>query len=121
MINKATGSGEYDYPMSMVQTPDGLLRIGGVPIMWSNIFDDNEGVVGDFARGTAIFQRQGMNIRYFEENKDNVEKNIITIRLEGRIALPIYYPDAFKKLLFAGEEGAEGAVIQSRTTTASKK
>lgn len=122
LINKADGSGEYDYPLSMVQTPDGLLRIGGVPIMWSNIFDDNQGVVGDFARGTAIFQRQGMNIRYFEENKDNVEKNIITIRLEGRIALPIYYPDAFKKLLFGGAGGgAEGAGVQARTTTATKK
>ena len=118
LINKAIGgSEEYDYPMSMQQTADGLLRLGGVPIMWSNIFDAGEGVVGDFARGTAIFQRQAMNIRYFEENKDNAEKNIVTIRLEGRIALPIYYPDAFKKLALTG--GAEGA--QSRVATTSTK
>ena len=96
LLNKADGSGEYDYPVIMGN--DGILRVGDVPIMWSNVFEDDEGVVGDFARGTAIFQRKEMNIRYFEENKDNVEKNIITIRLEGREALPIYYPDSFKKL-----------------------
>ena len=100
LLNKADGSGEYDYPIIM--GADGILRVGDVPVMWSNVFEDNEGVIGDFARGAAIFQRQGMNIRMSEENKDNFENNIVTIRLEGREALPIYYPESFKKLNFAG-------------------
>lgn len=87
----------YTYPI--VLDANGVLRIGGVPIFWSNVFNDGEGLVGDFARGTAIFQRRAMTIGYFDQNKDNVEKNVVTIRIEGRIALPIFYPESFKKLL----------------------
>lgn len=95
-INKGTTK-DYTYPI--ILDASGVMRIGGVAIFWSNVFNDNEGLVGDFARGTAIFQRKAMQIGYFDQNKDNVEKNIVTIRLEGRIALPIFYPESFKKLL----------------------
>jgi len=97
LINKSTTK-EYTYPI--VLDANGVMRIGGVPIFWSNVFLDNEGLVGDFARGTAIFQRKAMQIGYFDQNKDNVEKNVVTIRLEGRIALPIFYPESFKRLSF---------------------
>ena len=96
LINKGTTK-EYTYPI--VLDANGVMRIGGVPIFWSNVFADGEGLVGDFARGTAIFQRKAMQIGYFDQNKDNVETNTVTIRLEGRIALQISYPEAFKKLL----------------------
>lgn len=96
LINKGTTK-DYTYPI--VLDAAGVMRIGGVPIFWSNVFADGEGLVGDFARGTAIFQRKAMQIGYFDQNKDNIEKNIVTIRLEGRIALPIFYPESFKKLL----------------------
>lgn len=95
LINKDL-EGAYTYPIHF--GADNILRIGDIPVLWSNVFDDDEGLVGDFARGAAIYQRTAMQLRYFEENKDNVEKNIVTIRLEGRIALPIYYPESFKKL-----------------------
>lgn len=95
-INKGTTK-DYTYPI--ILDAMGVMRIGGVAIFWSNVFADGEGLVGDFARGTAIFQRKAMQIGYFDQNKDNVEKNIVTIRLEGRIALPIFYPESFKKLL----------------------
>lgn len=98
LINKDDGDA-YTYPIIMGN--DNILRIAGIPILWSNVFADGEGLVGDFARGAAIFQRQEMNIRYFEENNDNVEKNLVTIRLEGREALPIYYPESFKKLILS--------------------
>lgn len=97
-INKGTTE-DYTYPI--ILDASGVMRIGGVPIFWSNVFADGEGLVGDFARGTAIFQRKAMSIGYFDQNKDNVEKNMVTIRLEGRIALPIFYPQSFKKLLLS--------------------
>jgi HK97 family phage major capsid protein len=95
-INKGTGSGEYTYPIVMGQ--DGILYVGGVPIYWSNVFVNYEGLVGDFARGASIHQRKAMNIAYSGENKDNFVKNIVTIRLEGRIALAIRVPNAFLRL-----------------------
>lgn len=95
-INKGTTK-EYTYPI--IVDANGTLRVGGVPIYWSNVFEDAEGLVGDFARGAVIWQRKAMNIGYFEQNNDNVEKNVVTIRIEGRIALQISYPESFKKLL----------------------
>ena len=97
-INKGTED-IYTYPI--ILDANGVLRVGGVPIFWSNVFTDGEGLVGDFARGCYIWQRKAMQIGYFDQNKDNVEKNVITIRLEGRIALTINYPQAFKKLLLS--------------------
>jgi len=95
-INKGN-TDEYTYPI--VFDANGTMRIAGIAIYWSNVFSDAEGLVGDFARGAAIWQRRAMTMGYFEQNKDNVEKNVITVRLEGRIALSINYPEAFKKLL----------------------
>lgn len=95
-INKSTTK-EYTYPI--VMGDNGVLYIGGVPIYWSNVFEDNEGLVGDFARGASIHQRRAMNIAYSGENKDNFVKNIVTIRLEGRIALAIRVPEAFLRLI----------------------
>lgn len=99
LINKDDENG-YTYPIIMGN--DNILRIGGVPILWSNVFEEGEGLVGDFARGTAIFQRKAMELRTSEHNNDNFEKNVITLRLEGREALPIYYPEAFLKLNLDG-------------------
>lgn len=94
-INKGNTE-EYSYPI--VMDGNGVLRIGGVPIYWSNVFVDYEGLVGDFARGASLHQRKAMNIAYSDQNKDNFIKNIVTIRLEGRIALAIRVPQAFLKL-----------------------
>lgn len=94
-INKGNTE-EYTYPF--ILDANGILRIGGIAIYWSNVFNEGEGLVGDFARGTAIFQRNAMNIRYGDQHVDNFGKNIVTIRIEGRIALPIFYPEAFLRL-----------------------
>lgn len=99
LINKGTED-MYTYPI--VLRADGVMTIGGIPIYWSNVFEEGEGLVGDFARGAGIFQRKGMEIAYSSEHKDNFGKNIITIRLEGRVALVIRFPEAFKRLYTPG-------------------
>jgi HK97 family phage major capsid protein len=94
-INKGTTK-EYTYPI--VMGDNGVLYVGGVPIYWSNVFSGVDGLVGDFARGCSIHERKAMRIDYSSENKDNFEKNMVTIRLEGRIALAIRVPEAFLRL-----------------------
>ena len=39
-----------------------------------------------------MFERQGMTVEVFREDRDNVPKNLVTFRIEERIALPIYLP-----------------------------
>lgn len=94
-INKGTTK-EYTYPIVLGE--NGILYVGGVPIYWSNVFVNYEGLVGDFARGASIHDRKVMNIAYSTENKDNFQTNIVTIRLEGRVALAIRTPEAFLRL-----------------------
>lgn len=94
-INKSS-TNEYTYPIIMGD--DGVLRVAGVPVYWSNVFTGYQGLVGDFARGASIHQRKAMTIAYSGENKDNFVKNIVTIRLEGRVALAIRIPAAFLRL-----------------------
>lgn len=97
-INKGN-TDEYTYPVMLSQS--NVLTIGGVPIYWSNNFSEGQGLVGDFSRGAAIFQRRAMDVAYSDQHADNFARNLVTIRLEGRIALVIRYPEAFLKLTLA--------------------
>lgn len=94
-INKGNTE-EYTYPF--ILDAAGILRIGGIPVFWSNVFEEGQGLVGDFARGAGIYQRLGMEIAYSDEHNDNWGKNMTSIRLEGRIALVNRFPDSFKRL-----------------------
>lgn len=58
-------------------------------------------LVGDFAIGAQLFQRQGLTIEFFDQDRDNVVRNLITIRIEERHGLAVYRPDAFVYGTFA--------------------
>ena len=85
----------YTYPI--IIDANGVLRIGTLPVYESNSFEDGEFLVGDFATGAALHQKEAMNIRYSEENATNFEDNLITVRIEGRVCVSVYKPDAFVK------------------------
>jgi HK97 family phage major capsid protein len=54
-------------------------------------------LVGDFALYAQIFDREDANLAISFENKDNFERNMATLRLEERLALAVYRPEAFVK------------------------
>jgi hypothetical protein len=97
LINKGN-TDEYTYPILM--NGAGQLTIGGVPIFMHSALTATEGIIGDFASGVKIFQRMGAVVNFSTENKDNFETNVTSVRIEERIALPIYYPDGFVKIDF---------------------
>lgn len=97
-LNKASGSGEYDLPPGTVGYVNGQLTIAGLNVVTlptSQMARSNY-LVGDFT-ATQLVTRLTPEIRFFEQNKDDVEKNMITIRIEERIALATYFSDAFVK------------------------
>jgi len=59
---------------------------------------DDEGFVGQFQGGLAVemFEREGVTVEAFREDRDNVPKNLVTFRIEERIALPIYLPQGIQ-------------------------
>jgi HK97 family phage major capsid protein len=95
MLNKASTSGEYNLPEGAVGIVGGRLQIGGLTVNKTNKISQGNFLVGDFIRGAALVTRSAMQLRFFDQNKDNVEKNMMTIRIEERVALPKFYEDAF--------------------------
>ena len=87
----------YTYPVNF-NSNNGVLTVGGIPVLYSNVFGDNEGLIGDFQRGAEIHQRKGLSLSYGDQHVDNFGKNIVTIRVEERLALTKYYTDAFYKV-----------------------
>lgn len=90
MLHAKDSQGRYLFP----EMRDGM--IGSVPYAVSTLAPlKGNFLVGDFGLGAQLFQRQGLEIELFDQDRDNVQKNLITIRAEERHALAIYRPDAF--------------------------
>lgn len=93
-LNKAVGSGEYDLPPGMIVVINGSqLYIGGLPVIGMPQFGSGEFVVFD-SRAIQFVSRLSPEVRAFEQDRDNVIKNLITFRAEERIALLIFDANA---------------------------
>ena len=95
MLTRGT-TNDYTLPGGVaVDLVNGQMFISGVPIFKSTAMSDSKYLVGDWSKGAQLFVRENPIVRFFEEDGTNVRENKITVRVEGRIALPIYYTDAF--------------------------
>ncbi|MDH5825764.1 phage major capsid protein [Sphingobacterium faecium] len=95
--NKADGSGEYDLPAG-VTFVNGVLYVLGVPFYKTTALNKVNGdfVVGD-RNGAQLLTQNPMRIELFEQDRDNVIRNLVTVRVEGEYALPVYGNDFFVK------------------------
>lgn len=101
-LNKAEGSGEYDLPPNTVANIGGQLTFGGVPVIGLPNLDPGKFLVFD-NNETEFVNRMSPEVRFFEEDRDNVPKNLVTVRVEERV-LPIVYDDT---AVIYGEVAAE--------------
>lgn len=98
LLSQSSGStsGIYSLPgLGMVSMQNGQLNIAGAPVWKSTAQVDNTFLTGDFNMGAQILLREDPIVEFFEQDGDNVKNNQITVRVEGRIALPVYYSDSF--------------------------
>lgn len=72
-------------------------RIWGRDVVSTPALTQGRFLVGDFAMHAQILDREDANIAISFENKDNFERNMATLRVEERLALAIYRPEAFVK------------------------
>lgn len=95
--NKADGSGEYDLPAG-VTFVNGVLYVLGVPFYKTTALNKTNGdfVVGD-RNGAQLLTQNPMRIELFEQDRDNVIRNLVTVRVEGEYALPVYGNNFFVK------------------------
>lgn len=100
ILNKAQSTGVYNLPEGVIGVVNGRLTINGITVVVTNKMAAGTWLLGDF-RQVQIVQRIAPQLRFFEQDVDNVQKNMITIRVEERIALPIFADEAFVQGSFA--------------------
>jgi HK97 family phage major capsid protein len=93
MVQRKDNEGRYIMPESVIfgaQRPS----VMGIPIIATNAMADDDFLVADFPMLTTLFDREGVNVRFYEQDQDNAIKNLVTVVIEGRLALPTYLPGA---------------------------
>ena len=90
-----TTDGEYIGSTSAI----GYLQNGLVPTLWGlPVIASNsvpQGTLIAAARDASMFwQRQGTTVEIFDQNEDDVEKNLLTVRAEARGAFTVFRPAA---------------------------
>jgi len=98
LLSQSSGStsGIYSLPgLGMVSMQNNQLNIAGAPVWKSTAQVDNTFLTGDFDKGAMLLFREDPIVEFFEQDGDNVKNNQITVRVEGRVALPVFYSDAF--------------------------
>lgn len=95
-IELLKGSDDH-YIYGVTMGADGRPRAWRTPIVDTPHVDENQFIAGDFAGQGQVFQREEMNIRIFEQDADNVQYNLVTIRGEERLALVVFDITAFVK------------------------
>jgi HK97 family phage major capsid protein len=92
--------GEYTLPgLGTITFVNGVLYVAGVPVFKMNGMpaSPRQFLVGDWQLGTQLLLREDPVVEFFDQDDKNVQTNQITVRVEGRVSLPIYYPDGFVK------------------------
>jgi len=89
-----TKPNDYDVPGGIQISPDGTVMLCGIPLLAQNNIASGKTLIGDFSKA-AIIQAEGLAVEFFEQDADNVQRNLITARIEARENLGILRPDAF--------------------------
>lgn len=89
-----TKDNEGRYIVGNAQSPIGP-SLWGLPVVQTQAMTAGEFLTGAFNLGAQIFDRMGVEVLLSTENSDDFERNMVTIRVEERLALAVYRPTAF--------------------------
>lgn len=67
----------------------------GLPVVRTRALATLNALVGDFARGALILDREGVTIRQSDSHDDYFVKNKVAILAEERVGLAVFRPDFF--------------------------
>lgn len=83
-----------NYIVGNAQSPIGP-TLWGLPVVQTQAIAAGEFLTGAFNLGAQIFDRMDVEVLLSSENVDDFEKNMFTVRIEQRLALAVYRPEAF--------------------------
>jgi len=101
LLRYKTTTGEFDFP-GLVFAGDNraTLYFMGLPIYKNNKIPRLTGLVGDWNQAELLV-REGITFDVSYEDATNFRQNLVTLRIEERIALADYIPRAFMRINFA--------------------
>jgi hypothetical protein len=79
--------------------PGGGLSVNGIPVYKAPFATSGYMTMGDWSNA-RIGVVDGLKVEFFEQDTDNVQKNLITVRVEAREFLAIDDPKAFSHRAF---------------------
>lgn len=82
-----------NYIVGNAQSPIGP-TLWGLPVVQTQAMAAGEFLTGAFNLAAQIFDRMDVEVLLSSENVDDFEKNMFTIRIEERLALAVYRPEA---------------------------
>jgi HK97 family phage major capsid protein len=93
VLNQTTAR-DYSYPV-VFNASTGGLTIAGIPVFKSTAINQGYFLMGDWSMGAQLLTRMAPKLEFFYEHGTNVTTNQVTVRVEGRAALPIYHTGAW--------------------------
>lgn len=88
-----TKPADYSIPGGVTIDAAGNVMLAGVPVVICNGMTSGHTFIGDFTK-IKIIQSAGLGINFYEQDSDNVQKNLITVRAEAEVALAVLRTDA---------------------------
>jgi HK97 family phage major capsid protein len=73
-------------------------RYWGLPVVVTTAITSGTALVGAFKLGAQIWDREGITVDATNSDQDDFTFNRMAIRVEERLALAIYRPNAFCKV-----------------------
>ena len=86
MLMEKNASGDYylGHPASVAPK-----YLWGLPVWTTPAITQGKFLVGDFNAAATLWTRQGMTVEMFEQDVDNVQKNLVKIRAERRLGFGV--------------------------------
>lgn len=81
-------------------------RINGVPVVLSTAITSDKYLLGNFGMGTQLWVRDNVGVEFFKEDGTNVRDGFVTVRVQERVALTNYLPNAFVNGDFSVDKAA---------------
>lgn len=81
-------------------------RINGVPVVLNTAVTSDKYVLGNFGMGTQLWVRDNVGVEFFKEDGTNVRDGFVTVRVQERVALTNYLPNAFVNGDFSVDKAA---------------
>lgn len=81
-------------------------RINGVPVVLNTAVTSDKYVLGNFGMGTQLWVRDNVGVEFFREDGTNVRDGFVTVRVQERVALTNYLPNAFVNGDFSVDKAA---------------